>query len=238
MVWLMKDPSWYDWGVNRWRSGRDDKTHDPPEREATGPIRRSPDGKRSQLLPVAVAPVSIAILIACLAVFVRYNLLLGDVPLGLTFSPGSGYLFPGLIAHMFTHAHALHLLFNMLLLYFLGVWVERTYGTWRYAALYFGTGVFAALAQAFVLPHAYLLGASGALSGVMAAFVRHFPHARLYIWGILPIPAWLAGLLWVAYNIVGVDLGGASTAFMAHLAGFASGIVLSLVLVPPRSVSR
>ena len=224
-------------GVSDQASGQHEETPVPADQVAADDASRSL-GRRSLGLPRVLAPVSISILVACVAVFLRYNVLWGDIPLELTLSPGNGYLLPGLITHMFTHANALHLLFNMLLLLFLGVWVESIYGPWRYTVLYLGAGVFAALAQTYAMPYVHLIGASGALSGVMAVFIRHFPHARLYLWGVLAIPAWLLGLLWVLYNIIGADWGRGTTGFVAHLGGFAAGIVLSLVLIPPRFQRR
>ena len=175
-----------------------------------------------------------AILGICLTVFLVFNILHPEQLVLLTFSPGNGLLFPGFITHMFAHADYMHLLINMFVLYFLGSWIDRFYGSTRYLALFFAAGIFAALAQAFVSPSGYLLGASGALAGVMAAFVRHFPRERLWIWGILPVPAWLAVLLWLVYNIIGAgNAGEAGIAFTAHLGGFAAGWVVSFMLVPP-----
>lgn len=175
-----------------------------------------------------------AILGLCFVTFFTFNILHPDHLVSLTFSPGNGYLFPGLITHIFAHADSVHLLVNMFVLYFLGSWIDRVYGSSRYLVLFLASALFAALAQAFVSPTGYLLGASGGLAGVMAAFVRHFPKERLWVWGIIPIPAWLAVLLWLVYNIVGAGTtNGAGVAFSAHLGGFAAGLVMSFVLMPP-----
>jgi membrane associated rhomboid family serine protease len=103
----------------------------------------------------------------------------------------------------------------------------------RFALLFLIAGIFAALAQIAVEPQAALVGASGALAGVMAAFVRHYPNALLYIWGVLPIRAWVFALLWIFMNLAGAG-GGQNTqiAFTAHLAGLAAGLVLSFILEP------
>jgi len=155
--------------------------------------------------------------------------------MGITFSPANGLLFPGIITHMFAHVSIAHLLMNMIVLFFLGTIVETRYRTLKYAVLYFGSGLVAAVAQAVVAPEGYLLGASGALAGVMGAFVRHYPKVRLYLYGILPIPAWMLLTGWMAYNIIGASRGGgADVAFIAHIAGFAAGLALSLLIEPPR----
>ena len=178
-----------------------------------------------------------AVIGVCAVVFVIFYILL----FSLTFSPGNGLIVPGILSSMFAHADIWHLLFNMLVLYFLGTLVELRYGLRRYALLYFGSGLFASLAQAAVMPDGLQLGASGALAGVMAAFVRHYPHVRLYIWGILPMPAWLAMVLWMGYNIyygIGVSSNEQGVAFMAHIAGFAAGFIISLLLEPPSALRR
>ncbi|MCH7472407.1 rhomboid family intramembrane serine protease [bacterium] len=202
---------------------------DPSGRAAAGPkaeVRRRPG-----------APASVLILLACIAVYFLFypnpNALIR-----LTFSPANGPVFPQIFTHMFGHAGPLHLFGNMFVLFFLGTYVERHYGTWRYVVLYIGSGLVAALAQASAAPDGYLLGASGALAGVMAAFVRHFPHERLYVMGILPMPAWLFMLLWLGFNLYysfGANSGSAmGVAFIAHLAGFIAGMAISLLLVPRR----
>lgn len=179
-----------------------------------------------------------AILGLCFVTFFAFNILHPNHLVSLTFSPGNGYLFPGIITHIFAHADPVHLLVNMFVLFFLGSWIDRVYGSSRYLVLFLAAALFAALAQAFVSPAGYLLGASGGLAGVMAAFVRHFPKERLWIWGIIPIPAWLAVLLWLVYNIVGAGTAGeAGVAFSAHLGGFVAGLVMSFVLMPPGRIS-
>jgi len=196
---------------------------DAEGRSLDPPPRRSPGPKPW---------VSYGILALCVLTYIL-ALVTWQSPRPLTFSPGLGLVFPGIITHMFAHADLLHLLFNMIVLFFFGTVMERTYGHWRYVLLYFVAGIFAALAQAAVMPNGLLLGASGALAGVMAAFVRHYPHVRVYIWGILPMPAWLMILIWIGYNIIGAGSGEASVAFVAHLAGFAAGGALSIMLMPP-----
>jgi membrane associated rhomboid family serine protease len=168
-------------------------------------------------------------------VYIVFDIGLPQYLVFLAFSPRNGLVIPGLISHMFAHASMGHLLGNMLVLYFLGTMVEQRYGSLRYVVLYFAAGLIAAISQAVVSPDGLLLGASGALAGVMAAFVRHFPHIRLYIWALIPMPAWLFIVLWLAYNLFGARVGGnMGVAFVAHLAGFVSGMAISFILIPPR----
>ena len=73
----------------------------------------------------------------------------------------------------------------------------------------------------------------------MAAFVRHFPKVRLYLWFFLPIPAWLAAVMWMIYNLWGAmqteELG---IAFIAHIVGFVTGFALSLIMYQPGTKFR
>lgn len=198
--------------------------------------RLEPERRRRGMLRF---PVSMSVLALCVAVYIVFNLALSGAHYYLTFSPANGRLFPGILTSIFTHADFWHLAFNMLLLYVLGTFVEKRYGPARYALLFFACGLYASLAQATVEPAGNQLGASGALAGVLAAFVRHYPRAMLYIWGIVPIPAWLVGVLFIGYNIIGAGLGGAGVAFVAHLAGFAAGGGLSyLFFGPARAPAR
>lgn len=200
----------------------------------------APDPTRAHPRPPSLlqrAPLSLAIIAACFIVFIIYNVAPqdhGQKLMSITFSPANGLFFPGIISHMFAHISMAHLLMNMIVLFFLGTIVETRYRTLKYALLYFGCGLIAAVTQAVVAPAGYLLGASGAIAGVMGAFVRHYPKVRLYLYGILPIPAWILLTGWMVYNVIGASRGGAGVAFMAHIAGFAAGIALSLLIEPPR----
>jgi membrane associated rhomboid family serine protease len=190
-----------------------------------------PQAARQERVPY----VSYALIGACAAVFLGFNLAQGEQALlRLVFSPGRGLVWPGLLTHMFAHASPMHLLGNMLGVYYLGTAIERRYGPWKYYALYFTAGLIAALAQAWAEPEALLLGASGALAGVMAAFLRHYPHTRLYIYGVLPVPTWVFMPIWLVLNFLGASYGQSlGIAFIAHLAGFAAGGALSFLFAPP-----
>src|SRR5688572_26250131 len=95
------------------------------------------------------APLSMGLLALCCLTFIIANLIIGGRQGGfsmelislLTFSPGNGFIFPGLISHMFAHSDFSHLLGNMFMLFFFGTVVERAVGSWRFALLYFGSGL-------------------------------------------------------------------------------------------------
>lgn len=141
-----------------------------------------------------------------------------------------------LLTYEFLHADWLHVLTNMLFLWVFGDNIEDAMGHLRFALFYLACGVCAALVHlAFNFNgNGPLIGASGAVAGVMGAYVLLYPHARVFVLARivipipLPIPAfWMLGV-WVAtqffYVLVGSD---EPVAWWAHLGGFAAGMVLA-----------
>jgi membrane associated rhomboid family serine protease len=162
--------------------------------------------------------------------------LLGNarLPLDLEWIPRYG----SLITSMFLHGGWLHLLGNMLYLWIYGDNVEDCMGRARYLLFYCVCGIVAIFAQALFDPHsAYpIIGASGAISGVLGAYLLLFPRAKVLTLVLLPffftalrLPAMMLLLLWFAVQLLS-DLasqdGGASVAFRAHIGGFLAGMLL------------
>jgi membrane associated rhomboid family serine protease len=142
--------------------------------------------------------------------------LLGPV-LGRPFRPWT------IITYMFLHAGPLHLFFNMLALYFFGPRLEVRLGSRQFLTLYFVSGIVAALVSLIFTPYARIVGASGAVFGVLLGFARFWPRNVIYIWGVLPIEArWLV-LLLTALSLWGGYGGGSGVAHFAHLGGFLGG---------------
>ena len=142
-----------------------------------------------------------------------------------------------ILSAMFLHAGWVHLLGNMLYLWIFGDNVEDRLGHLRYLAFYLVCGALATLV--FVLPSAdsvlTLVGASGAIAGVLGAYLLLFPASRVTV--IIPplfflpfrLPALLVLGLWFILQIgeVRIDpLAGGGVAYLAHVAGFAVGMVL------------
>jgi membrane associated rhomboid family serine protease len=129
------------------------------------------------------------------------------------------------ITYMFVHGGFWHIFVNMLVLYFFGPRVETLLGGRRFLVLYFLSG----LGGAFLsfLPmyyYAEIIGASGAIFGVVTAYARVWPRDRIYIYGILPIQAWWFVVLYAAYSVIGgMGLAGAGTAHFGHLGGIIVG---------------
>jgi membrane associated rhomboid family serine protease len=157
------------------------------------------------------------------------------------------------IRSMFFHAGWGHLLSNMLYLYLFGDNVEDRLGRLLYLVLYFASGFAAAFAQVVIDPTSpiVLVGASGAISGVLGSYLALFPGVRVR--GIVPLfyigmwsewPAWLVIGLWFVVQLFNgvASLGAASAggvAFFAHIGGFVLGMILTWILMlfvpqPPR----
>lgn len=115
-----------------------------------------------------------------------------------------------------------HLLFNMLSLYFLGQAVEHRYGRWEFLRIYLSMIVFGGLLYSLirVMPDAEMssvVGASGGVIGIVMLFVYNYPQATLMIWGVLPVKAWVVGVMTV---VLGVLFTSGNVAYDVHFAGF------------------
>lgn len=131
-----------------------------------------------------------------------------------------------LVTYMFLHAGLWHLLFNMIALYFFGPRVEERLGEGHFIALYGFSGLMAALVSLVFTPGAAIVGASGAIFGVMLGFARYWPRALIYIWGVVPIQARWFVLGMTALSLFG-GFGGLQPglAHFAHLGGFLGGFL-------------
>ncbi|MDQ6744195.1 MAG: rhomboid family intramembrane serine protease, partial [Candidatus Dormibacteraeota bacterium] len=150
----------------------------------------------------------------------------------------------------FLHAGWAHLLGNMLFLFIFGDNVEDAFGHFKYLAFYLVCGIAASLAQVALAPGSRVpgVGASGAISGVLAAYVVMFGNNRVrVILGIFPavVPAYVMIGLWIVLQFVygAVSLGytqqSGGVAYGAHVGGFLCGLLLTFVLRPaPRRSLR
>jgi membrane associated rhomboid family serine protease len=138
-----------------------------------------------------------------------------------------------LLTYGFMHGSFMHLFFNMFALFMFGSDVERLFGSKRYLTYYLVCVIGAALMHLIVvrfgnLPPAPVVGASGAVFGILLAFGMAWPHRKLILLPIpIPMPAWLFVTL---YGLLELYLGMTQTAqgvaHFAHLGGMATGFVL------------
>ena len=145
-----------------------------------------------------------------------------------------------LFSYGLVHADFQHLLFNMITLYFFGQAIEQVYDS---ALGDFGFLFFYALGLIISILPAYIrnrnndqyrtLGASGAVSAVLFAFILFQPWATIYLY-VLPVPAILYAVAYVTYSVYSERKGGGNVNHSAHLCGAAYGVVFTL-LVEPRA---
>src|SRR5712672_1899452 len=142
---------------------------------------------------------------------------------------------------MFVHGVLLHFGGNMLFLWIFGNNVEDLLDRFRYLLIYLASGAAAALIQAAVDPisDVPMVGASGAIAGVLGAYLIVYPRANVhcFVWiiiffWIVTVPAWVLLGVWFAMQLLSGLASGPATpgvAFWAHIGGFVSGVVLMLL---------
>lgn len=140
-----------------------------------------------------------------------------------------------LFSYMFLHGDLFHLLSNMLFLWVFGDNVEDALGHVKYFVFYILCGVLAGLAHLFFFPDSYgpLIGASGAVAGVMGAYLVLYPKVRVFVLNKLVVlfpvalPAWIILTIWIIAQFVYLALGSEeSVAWWAHIGGVAAGAAL------------
>jgi membrane associated rhomboid family serine protease len=137
---------------------------------------------------------------------------------------------------MFMHAGWAHILGNMLYLWIFGDNVEDRFGHVKFLIFYLICGVAATFAQMMMDPYSNIpnLGASGAIAGVLAAYLVLFPGQRvrvLLVNFIIPLPAIIVIGFWFVLQIFSQFSGSADgVAYMAHIGGFAAGLVMAFIL--------
>src|SRR5262245_41664136 len=164
---------------------------------------------------------------------------MGDEIACLT-DPGPQYLH--LLTSMFLHGSWMHLLGNMWFLWLFGNNIEDSTTRPRFVAFYLPSGLAAAMAQIMANPMSEvpMVGASGAISGVMGGYLVLFPRVRVYtmvplgfFFYQMALPAWVMLIYWMALqffcgitSIVTEEGGGGGVAFWAHVGRFVAGVVL------------
>jgi membrane associated rhomboid family serine protease len=171
----------------------------------------------------------------------------GALPCVVTDAPG----WHTLLTSMFLHGGWMHLIGNMWFLWIFGNNVEDSMGHARFAAFYLLCGLAAALLQIFFQPDSGLpmVGASGAIGGVMGAYVVLYPRVRVHTAVVLgfyvtrfAVPASFMLGYWFLIQLVGgaaaLGRSGGGVAFWAHVGGFAAGVLLIPIFRNPELVAR
>ena len=150
------------------------------------------------------------------------------------------------LSSMFMHGGFMHLFGNMLFLWIFGDNLEDRIGHIRYGIFYIICGLAAALGQVILNTDSIIpmLGASGAISGVLGGYIVLFPHRRVraLIFNFLTeVPAYVAVGLWIVYQLVlgfMTDPGTGGVAYAAHIGGFLAGVVLVKIFAIGRGPVR
>lgn len=201
----------------------------------------------SDVIPSRTRPVVTVTLIAINTLMFLYQLWLDDLTMvRLVYELGviPAYLsYRDIVTSMFLHGDFLHFLGNMVFLWIFGDNVEDRVGHGGFLLFYLGTGGAAALAQVFANPGSIvpMIGASGAIAGVMGAYFVLYPHSRILtavffflFLDIIEIPAifflgvWF--LLQVLHGSLSAGVDGGGVAFWAHAGGFAAGLLVGVYL--------
>jgi membrane associated rhomboid family serine protease len=197
----------------------------------------------------------ILVLINCLVYYYQFFIVIdhnifiyayGLIPFEITkgvdlFPPGPSPIYYTIFSSMFMHGSFIHLFGNMLYLWIFGNNVEDYLGKFRYIIFYVLSGVFAALGQVMVSSNSQvpMIGASGAVAGVLGAYFILFPRARIttliffgFFIRLIKLPALFVLGLWIIfqlfYGLSDLSSSGGVTgvAWFAHIGGFVGGIIL------------
>ncbi len=193
------------------------------------------------VIPSRTTPFVTVTIIVVNALVFAFELLLGDATNELLIEFGlvpAFFSWGNVISSMFLHGGLLHFGGNMLYLWIFGDNVEDRMGHGRFLFFYLLCGIAAALAQTLTNPHSLvpMIGASGAIAGVMGAYFVLYPHSRIVTLALpliilIEIPAILFLGIWFLMQLVSgvgsiatvAERSGGGIAFWAHAAGFAAG---------------
>lgn len=205
------------------------------------PIRdHNPSGRRPYVTYLLIA--------VNVAVYLSYGLTLAEPQLSYFFYDwglvprfvSEGVALHGIVTHLFLHGGIMHLLGNMLFLFIFGDNLEDELGHLGFALFYLAAGLAAALMQYLSAPLSEIpmVGASGAIAGVMGGYLLLFPKARIDVlliivifFRIFVIPAWIVLGVWFAlqlFNGAITPTDGGGVAYWAHAGGFAAGVLMTV----------
>ncbi len=202
-------------------------------------------------IPSRSFPIINTVLIVVNSLVFFYELTLGDdlpsfikdyalIPAYFSFSTRHS-IYP-LFTFMFLHSGWLHIIGNMLYLYIFGDNVEDRMGHFKYLIFYLISGLISAFSQTLANLHSAIpmIGASGAIAGVLGAYILFFPKSKvltllpIFIFiQIVEIPAWIFLLIWFVIQFfsgvasLAVAQNGGGVAFWAHIGGFVAGLILA-----------
>ncbi|MDR2955721.1 MAG: rhomboid family intramembrane serine protease [Prevotella sp.] len=140
-----------------------------------------------------------------------------------------------LITSATLHGDYMHLIFNMLTLYFFSDVIILVLGLWQYLLIYFLAIIGGGLLSLWVHRKEYYysaIGASGGVVGILFAAIAIFPDMQLGVMFILPMKGWIFGILYLAYSVYAMQTRQGNIGHDAHLGGAAIGLIMAIVLKP------
>ena len=181
-------------------------------------------------------PVVKWLLISNFAIFIFANLLpkIGDhiYGFGAVFPVSLGWALQlwRVITYQFLHAGLMHIVFNLIVLYFMGPFLERAWGSKAFLKFYLICGAAGGVVYTFlvllkVLPVGIMVGASGAIYGVMMAIAVMYPTMRVLLWGIIPMTMVRLVVLVVIVSLINIAFSKNVGGEVAHLTGLAAGFI-------------
>jgi len=223
------------------------------------PIRDENPTRRFPILTVALIATNVAIFLYMLLlpgevernlVIAQYALYPKAIMTGMAVTPHSVEpVYLTIITSMFLHGGFLHIAFNMLFLWIFGNNVEDVLGRLKFIIFYVLTGAAGAFAHIATEPLSTIptIGASGAISGILGAYLVLFPNARvltvipiIFFIEIIRIPAIILIGFWFVLQILsglfqlGLGTSGGGVAYFAHIGGFVAGVALIIVMARRR----
>ena len=215
------------------------------------PLRDNIPSSRTPIVTIGIILANVVVFLNQLTLSPRaatqfvylYGVIPTEISSGDLLVPHPVPLYATVLTSMFVHGGLFHIAGNMLYLWIFGDNVEDRMGRFRFLGFYLLSGVAAAAAQILSNPDSNIpmVGASGAISGVLGAYLLLFPHARvvtLIIFGwfirLVEIPALIVLGFWIVVQVLNglltlsVQVGG--VAWFAHLGGFVAGLIMAIPL--------
>ena len=131
-----------------------------------------------------------------------------------------------LVTYMFYHGGLVHLLFNMMILLMFGDYLEKLIGKYRFLWFYLLCGIAGGLLWAWIGVGVHLVGASGAIFGIMAGVAILRPNEKVWLFFILPMRIKYLMIIFLLWQVYGFIFSTGNTAYTAHLGGMVAAVVI------------
>lgn len=185
-----------------------------------------------QILPLLIIALTVITSIkgfSDMAFFDRYKFNVGAIL-------GKSKQWDRLITSATLHGDTMHLLFNMMTLYFFSDIIIYSLGIWQYLAIYFLSIIGGGLLSLWIHRKEYYysaIGASGGVVGILFAAIAIYPHMSIGFFFIpIPIPGWIFGIIYLGFSIYGMLKNVGNIGHDAHMGGAAVGLIMAVAFAP------